>query len=102
MITCREDVYDYLIKHNIDKQTAFDIMMFIKNGKALPRPYKSNTLKLYNLDMWNKYREIMNFSGCETWFIETLTNIRWLDYRGYIASKYLYMKDVRSDKHNHL
>ena len=99
MITCREDVYDYLIRHNIGKQTAFDIMMFIKNGKALSRSYKSDTLKFYYLDMWSKYREIMKFNGCEIWFIETLANIRWLDWRGYIASKYLYMKEGRNDKH---
>ena len=99
IITCREDVYDYLIKHNIDKQTAFDIMTFVRKGKALPKFWKDNTSKFYHLDMWSKYREIMKFNGCEEWFIETLTNIRWLDYRGYIASKYLYMKEKRSDKH---
>ncbi len=89
MISCRDDIYDYLIKHNIDKNTAFNIMTFVRRGCA----FKNN-----DIEKWNEYKVIMILSNCEDWVIDTLEKIKYLWNRGSMAERYLCIKEMQNEQ----
>ena len=54
------DMFNYLIKHGIEKSTAFDIVDFVRKGKASKDP-----------ESWKGHVETMEKAGIESWFIES-------------------------------
>lgn len=74
LITCREDLYNYLIKHNVDKELSKRITAFVREG----HPKR-------NIDpaKWEKYKNIMTEHNCEDWFIETLEQVDYLFAKSY-------------------
>ncbi len=83
LITCKEDVYDYLIKHKINKNKAIEITNFISSGK-----YQGDFL-----EEWLEYRKIMDKHHCDSWFYKICSEIRWLPSRGRSISDCLYVLD---------
>ncbi len=88
LITCKEDVFDYLIKHKIDRDKAIEITNFIGSGK-----YQGDFL-----EEWLKYRKIMDKNHCDLWFYKICSEIRWLPSRGRTISDCLYALDKNNYK----
>lgn len=84
MISNKEDLYEYLIKHEIEKNTAIDITNFIANGKACKIDYN---------DIWIKYVEILRDHKCAITLIKYLSNIKYLVGRGEIIEECLLALD---------
>ena len=74
LIICREDVYNYLIRHNVDKELSKRITAFVREGKA-----KRN----FDPAKWEKYKNIMKEHNCDDWFIETLEQVDYLFAKSY-------------------
>lgn len=66
IIANREDVYEYLLNHGIDKATAFDISENVRKGKVRSRGWDSDTL------------EILRNSGASEQFINICKKIGYL------------------------
>ena len=81
LITNRDDIYDYLIKHNIDKDLAIDIIKII---------CRHNDKTSY---IWKEYLKIMEDNGCEEIFIKVITNLISIHGRGEAISECLFVLD---------
>ena len=79
LITSRDDIYDYLIKHNIDKELAIDIIKFI---------CRNNDKTSY---VWKEYLKVMKNNNCEETFIDTITKLMYIHGRGQAISECLYV-----------
>ena len=79
-IASREDIYDYLIKHNIDKDISYAITKYVRQGKV----YND-----YNSDKWEEYKDIMKKNNCEDWFIDILARINYIYPKSYGVKLYL-------------
>ncbi len=86
LITSRDDIYDYLIKHNIDKVVAIDIIKIICRHNA-----KTSYI-------WKEYLKIMKDNSCEEVFIKVITNLISIHGRGEAISECLFVLD----KNNYL
>lgn len=81
IISNRADMYNYLLNAGIDKNTAYDITLFITDGKAL----KGRSLwKLQNeeykefRDKWGEYKKILREHNIPNWYIEDAEKIEYL------------------------
>lgn len=77
IISSREDVYEYLIAHSIDKSSALEIINYIS------MPYKDTS-------KWDKYNKIMTKHQCEYMYINIFSKIHYLTGRGEAISECLY------------
>ncbi len=80
LVSNREDVMNYLIKKDIDKEIAYAITDFIKDGKA----HKANDLfDFSNLKKeceikWKEYKEILNNHHIPKYYINSCEKIIYL------------------------
>ena len=81
VISNRADMYNYLLNAEIDKNIAYDITLFITDGKAL----KGRSLwKLQNeeykefRDKWEEYKKILREHNIPNWYIEDAEKIEYL------------------------
>lgn len=81
LISCKEDVYEYLLKHDIDKDEAIDIIW------SISPLYKDK------LAFENEYIDLLKEHKCSDTFISIITNIYYLAYKGENISKYLLEKE---------
>ncbi len=72
LISNREDVYAYLINHHISKKESIEITKFIATGKRFDYNNKKE---------WKKYKKLLN-ENCDDWFIDVISSIRYLFFRG--------------------
>ena len=86
LITSRDDIYDYLINHSINKFIAVDIV------KSLCRH------KDFNSYLWGKYFQLMRENGCEEIFIEIITKLISIHGRGEAVSECLKYLDKNNIK----
>lgn len=82
LISNKEDIYEYLMSHNIDKDTTLEIIKYINRNN------KNNML-------WKRYVDIMKDHNCEKKFIDILTKMHFIYSRGQSISECLY---VMNDK----
>lgn len=82
LIASREDIYEYLIEHNIDSTIAVDIIR-----KIIRRSYASSD------ELWNNYIKIMKEHNCDETFIEIINKIVFIFGRGQAVSECLYALD---------
>ena len=82
LIASREDVLEYLLKHQIERTLAFKITHFIGTGKAQRNPEK-----------WKTYVKVLQHSHCEEMFIDIFSKISFLFWRGEAVSECLYVCD---------
>ena len=82
VISNREDVYEYLIQHSIEHDTAIDIVK--QMSKA--RTSSSN-------ELWQKYVGIMKEHNCDEMFIGIISKVLYIFGRGQAVSECLYALD---------
>lgn len=82
LISNREDIYEYLLNHSIDKETALDIIKLLTNG----------TIKSES-KLWKRYIRIMKENRCDDMFIDILSKIVFISGRGQAVAECLYALD---------
>lgn len=82
LISNREDIYEYLLNHSIDNETALDIIKILTNG----------TIKSES-KLWKKYIKIMKENKCDDMFIDILSKIIFISGRGQAVAECLYALD---------
>ena len=81
VVTCREDILDYLTSRSCDQKMAFEIMEWVRKGKASSKHRKS--LDAHFLPpQW----EALRACSAEDWFIKSCTKIGYLFPRGHGAA----------------
>ena len=80
MISCREDVLEYLLNHNIDIEKALEITNFIRTGKVRE-----------NITKWNEYVILMRKNNFEDIFIKIFSKVLYLFGRGQAISECLWV-----------
>ena len=81
VISNREDMMNYLIDKGIDKRIAFDIVDFVRVGKAARgRNLWKNLSDRYkiNNNKWNEYKEIMLNNDIPEWYIKSAEKINYM------------------------
>lgn len=82
LIASREDIYEYLINHNIDSQTSIDIIKHIISNR-------NNG----NNKLWEKYVKVMKEKECDDIFINIISKILFISGRGQALGECLYSLD---------
>lgn len=79
LISCREDIFEYLINHNIDENTAIDIIDIIRKGQ-----------QQFKQDKWKEYIDLMLSHNCEEMYIDIFSKIKYIFSRGQAISECLF------------
>lgn len=82
IISNREDVYEYLINHSIEHNTAIDIVKYLSKS----RTNESN-------ELWEKYVDVMKKHNCDDIYINIFSKILFIFGRGQAVSECLYALD---------
>lgn len=82
IISCREDILEYLIEHKIDSNIAIEITNFIRKSKQAK-----------DSDKWKEYVNIMQSHNCEDMYIEIFSKIKFIFGRGQAVSECLFAMD---------
>jgi len=81
VISNREDMYHYLLNNGIDKNTAYDITLFITDGKALKGrslwKLKIDEYKEFS-DKWEEYKKILKEHNIPDWYIKDAEKIEYM------------------------
>ncbi len=67
VIGCRDDIMVYLMYNGLKPIQAFEIMEFVRKGKASKDKEK-----------WEKYKKIMNEANIPEWFINSCAKIKYM------------------------
>lgn len=81
VISNRADMFNYLIKHGIEKSTAFDIVEFVRKGNAsrIQNLFKNNMDRYKKLnEKWNKYKKILQEHNIPEWYIKSAEKIKYM------------------------
>ncbi len=81
VITCREDILDYLTDRGCDQKTAFEIMEWVRKGEA-----SSKHRKFLDACFLPPQWEALRACGAEDWFINSCLKIGYLFPRGHGAA----------------
>lgn len=68
VITCRDDIMNYLIKQGIEKEIAFNIMEVVRKGR----------IRENREEKWEEYKEIMKNHDVPEWYIKSCEKIAYL------------------------
>jgi len=82
LIANKEDIFDYLINHHIDRQTALEIVKEVGNGYENKNSY-----------LWNKYVSIMKENNCDDLFINVISKTIYIRGRGEAIGECLFVLD---------
>ena len=75
LLSTREEICNYLIKHNIERNLAYEISQFVGKGKA-NREFNKLIKREVDYTLWRKY-VIELKEKCDWWFIDF---VRYLKY----------------------
>ncbi|QVK19609.1 PolC-type DNA polymerase III [Mycoplasmatota bacterium] len=67
LIGCRDDIMVYLMYYGLEPKQAFDIMEFVRKGKASK-----------NKEKWEKYSQIMREKKVPEWFVWSCGQIKYM------------------------
>ncbi len=67
LIGCRDDIMVYLMYYGLEPKQAFDIMEFVRKGKASKEK-----------DKWEKYSQIMRDKHVPEWFVWSCGQIKYM------------------------
>jgi DNA polymerase III alpha subunit (gram-positive type) len=95
VISNRADMLNYLINYGIEKNIAFDIVEFVRTGKALKKKVCENTFeneyKEFN-EKWDEYKKILQAHNIPEWYIQDAEKIRYMFPKshaiGYTANEF--------------
>ncbi|MCR4762894.1 MAG: hypothetical protein K5696_05130, partial [Lachnospiraceae bacterium] len=76
LIATREDVYEYLLDHGIEREKAFEIAEYVRKGKANSRGWKDGML------------ETMQAAGIPEWYVHSCEKVRYLFPRAHVLAYY--------------
>ncbi len=68
LISCKEDIRDYLVLKGLDIDTAHEIMEIVRKGQV-------------NNKLGGEYIKIMTVNNIDDWFIESCSKIKYLQAR---------------------
>jgi len=80
VIANREDVYEYLLSHSIDKEIALQILKFL-----------SIDYRKKYLNIWHEYIDLMKKHKCGDTFINIIKKINYISTRGQAVSECLFV-----------
>lgn len=90
VISNREDMYNYLLDNGIEKNTAYEIVEFIRDGKLSKRCdlWKRNRDKYYIelKEKWDEYKKILQEHNIPEWYIKSAEKIRYISPKSYSIS----------------
>lgn len=99
VISNREDLYEYLINHNLSDELALEIMTFIRKGRAFSDVEAINNCtdpkmkeiwkNPKRMEKWKYYQKIMHDKKCDDWLIEVCSNIIFLPERNMAVDRYM-------------
>ena len=81
VISNRADMYNYFVSNGIEKNTAFDIVEFIRKGKASysRRLWENERERYFELnEKWKEYKEILQKHNIPEWYIKSASKIKYL------------------------
>lgn len=78
VIATRDDIFNYLVNLGIDRKTSYNIMEFVRKGKAHKSKIKGNGRFTKFAEQWKEYQKIMKKHGVSKEFIEICSNIMYL------------------------
>ena len=81
VITCREDVMEYLLARRVERETAYEMMEGVRKGRADALWNPSNS----SPDA-KRQQQILQDCGAEDWFIESCRKIKYLFPRAHAAA----------------
>lgn len=81
LISCREDVMDYLLARGVKRESAYEMMVDVRKGRAetLWDPSDSSPKA-------KRQQQILQDCGAEDWFIESCRKIKYLFPRAHAAA----------------
>lgn len=82
LIATREDIFEYLLAHSVDRDIAIDIINYLLRGYKRVSSY-----------VWQKYEKIMKENKCDDMFIQILSKILFIFGRGQAVSECLFVLD---------
>ena len=81
VISNRADLYNYLLNNGIEKNLAYDIVEFVRKGKASRGrslwQHDRDRYKNY-IDKWNEYKKVMQEHNIPVWYINSAEKIRYM------------------------
>lgn len=69
IIGCRDDIMVYLIENGLEPKMAFDIMEFVRKGKAAKKD---------SVEKWTKFKEAMISKGIPKWYTWSCERIMYM------------------------
>lgn len=81
VISNRADMYNYLVHNGIEKNTAFDIVEFVRKGKASKGRFlwKHNRDGYKELnDQWEEYKTLLQEHNIPDWYIQDAEKIKYM------------------------
>mgnify|MGYP004483627675 FL=1 len=91
VITCRDDIFLYLLSKGLEKEIAFNIAKMVGKAKSI----EINKIKSDNIlfNQWKEYSRIMGEQDIPDWYINSCGKIRYLDTKANLIFNVL--KDFR-------
>lgn len=80
IITCREDIMEYLIRRSCKREIAFEIMEYVRKGHA------SQVSKKRKTSFEDHHLEALRECSAEDWFVKSCQKIYYLFPRGHSAA----------------
>lgn len=78
VIATRDDIFNYLVNLGIDRKTSYNIMEFVRKGKAYRSKINDNKRCIELEKQWSEYREIMKKYDVSKEFVDTCSKIIYL------------------------
>lgn len=75
VIACRDDIFNYLIEKGNESEIAYNIMEYIRKGRARRKTDET----------WKEYKKIMKNHNVPEWYIESCEKISYLISRAHIV-----------------
>lgn len=87
VITCRDDIFLYLLSKGLEKEIAFNITEMVGKAKSI----EINKIKSDNIlfNQWKEYSRIMGEHDIPDWYINSCGKIRYLDTKANLISNVL-------------
>ena len=87
VIATRDDIFNYLVNLGIDRKTSYNIMEFVRKGKAYKSEINDNKRCIELEKQWNDYKEIMKKYDVSKEFVDTCSKIMYLFPKAHAAQE---------------
>jgi len=87
VITCRDDIFLYLLSKGLEKEIAFNITKIVGKAKSI----EINKIKSDNIlfNQWKEYSRVMREHDIPDWYINSCGKIMYLDTKANLISNVL-------------